>query len=101
MRNGCFNEVARIVREHVARAELANTHQAKLLILFNPLEELFQVKLEELIPGVEAKLGSKIWGLRGSADLLFSNVVFEVKVHLDRELGDAKWKLKKVSLSIA
>jgi len=90
-----FNEVAKIVRDHIARAKLANTHPAKLLVLSNLLEELFQVKLEELIPGVETKLGSKIWGLRGSADLLFLNVVFEVKVDLDRELDDAKRKLKK------
>jgi len=92
---GVFNEVAKIVRDHIARAKLANTHPAKLLVLSNLLKELFQVKLEELIPGIETKLGSKIWGLKGSADLLFSNVVFEVKVDLDRELDDAKWKLKK------
>jgi len=68
-----LNEVAKIVRDHVAKAKLANTHQAKLLVLSNLLEELFQVKLEELIPGIETKLGSKMLGLRGSADLLFSN----------------------------
>jgi len=92
---GVLDEVAKIVRDHVGRARQANTHPAKLLVLSKLLNELFQVKLEELIPGIEAKLGSKVLGLRGRADLLFSNVVFEVKVDLDRELDDAKEKLKK------
>lgn len=48
------------------------------------LEELFNVKLQDLVPGIERKLGSKVLGVRGSADLIFSNVVFEIKVNLKR-----------------
>jgi len=59
------------------------------------LRKIFGVELEELIPGIERKLGSKILGVRGSADLLFANVIFEVKVNLRRELDDAKRKLRK------
>jgi len=70
-------------------------HPAKLLVLSGLLKELFGVRLEELIPGIESKLGSKLWGLRGSADLIFSNVVFEIKVDLQVERDDAEKKLIK------
>ena len=92
---GSLDEVAKIIRDHVAEARQAKSHPVKLFWLSKLLEELFQVKPEELIPGIEAKLESKVWGLRGSADLIFSNVVFEVKVDLDRELDNAKEQLKK------
>jgi SAM-dependent methyltransferase len=84
-----------IVREHVAKARSANTHPAKLLVLSSLLNALFGVRLEELIPGVEAKLGSKLLGVRGSADLIFSNVVFEIKVDLRAEGDDAKRQMIK------
>lgn len=84
-----------VIKDHVARARSANTHPAKLLVLSDLLRELFGVRLEELIPGVESKLGSKLWGLRGSADLIFSNVVFEIKVSLRNELDDAEQQLMK------
>lgn len=79
----------------MARAKLANTHPAKLLALSNFLDQVFQVKIEELLPGIELKIGSKIHGVRGSTDLLFSNVVFELKVDLEKELDDAERKLIK------
>lgn len=81
---GVGSNIAEIIKDHVAKARLANTHPAKLMVLSSLLKELFGVGLEEFITGVEAKLGSKLWGLRGSADLIFSNVVFEVKVDLER-----------------
>jgi methylase of polypeptide subunit release factors len=81
--------------KYVRDAKQANTHPAKLLILSRMLEELFNVKLQDLIPGIERKLGSKVLGVKGSADLLFSNVVFEIKVNLRKEEGDAKNQLKK------
>jgi len=90
-----MSEVAKIIEDHVAKARLARTHPAKLMVLINLLKQLFGVEIEELIPGIEAKIGSKMWGLRGSADLLFSNVVFELKVDLGKELDDAKQKLIK------
>jgi SAM-dependent methyltransferase len=84
-----------IIKDHVAKSRSANTHPAKLLVLSSLLKELFGVGLEELIPGIETKLGSKLWGLRGSADLIFSNVVFEIKVDLKAEAADAEQKLMK------
>ncbi|MEM3986465.1 MAG: N-6 DNA methylase [Candidatus Methanomethylicia archaeon] len=92
---GIVDKVAEILKDHITRARSANSHPAKLIVLSRLLEELFGVRLDELIPGIETRLGSKILGLRGSADLMFSNVVFEVKVDLARELDDAKQKLKK------
>lgn len=88
-------DVVKVIEEHVEEARSANTHTAKLMVLSSLLEKLFGVKLDELIPGVERKLGSKILGLKGSADLVFSNVVFEVKVSLARELDQAKQQLMK------
>lgn len=79
----------------MAKSRSANMHPAKLLVLSSLLQELFGVGLEELIPGIESKLGSKLWGLRGSADLIFSNVVFEIKVDLGNEGDDAKKQLTK------
>jgi methylase of polypeptide subunit release factors len=84
-----------IIRDHVAKSRSANKHPAKLIVLSSLLKELFNVDLEELIPGIETKLGSKLLGLRGSADLVFSNVVFEIKVDLKAEIADAERKLLK------
>jgi methylase of polypeptide subunit release factors len=89
------NEFSLVIKDHVAKSRSANTHPAKLLVLSDLLRELFDVRLEELIPGVETRLGSKLWGLRGSADLIFSNVVFEIKVDLKAENDDAEQKLIK------
>jgi len=83
-----------IIKDHVAKSRSANKHPAKLIVLSSLLKELFNVGLEELIPGIETKLGSKLWGL-GSADLIFSNVVFEIKVDLRAEIADAEQKLLK------
>lgn len=83
------------IGQHITRAKQASTHPAKLLVLSDLLRKLFQVRLEELISGVESKLGIKVLGVRGSADLIFSSVVFEVKVDLKRELDDANAKLIK------
>lgn len=92
---GVVGDITKVIKDHVAKARLANTHPAKLLALSSLLKNLFGVELEELVPGIEARLGSKLYGLRGSAALIFSNVVFEVKVDLKRELDDAMEKLKK------
>ena len=89
------NEFSLVIKDYVAKSRSANKHPAKLLVLSGLLKELFGVGLEELIPGIESKLGSKLWGLRGSADLIFSNVVFEIKVDLKVEHDDAKEKLMK------
>ena len=83
-----------IIERCVSDARRATSHPAKLVVLTNLLKE-FGVELVELLPGIEKKVGSKIYGFRGSEDLLFRSVIFEIKVDLDREIDDAKEKLKK------
>jgi len=84
-----------IIERCIIEAKRANTHPAKLVVLTNLLKELFSIELTELLLGVERKVGSRIYGFRGSGDLLFRSVIFEVKVDLEREIEDAKGKLKK------
>ncbi|MEM3710065.1 MAG: N-6 DNA methylase [Nitrososphaerales archaeon] len=81
--------------KYIEDSKRANTHPAKLLTLSDMLKHVFGVEIQDLIPGIETKLGSKVLGVRGSADLMFSNVVFEIKVDLKREEDDAKEKLIK------
>ncbi|MEM2550438.1 MAG: N-6 DNA methylase, partial [Nitrososphaerota archaeon] len=98
---GVANEIANVIKEYMAKASQARTHPAKLVVLTRLLEDLFNVELEELIPGIESRLGSRLWGLRSKrADLIFSNVVFEIKVDLRRELDDAKQQLIKYLQSL-
>lgn len=86
---------AEAFEDFVAKAREANTHPAKLLVLSEMMKSVFGVQVEDLIPGIETKLGSRILGLRGSADLIFSNVIFELKVDLKREEEDAKTQIWK------
>jgi SAM-dependent methyltransferase len=81
--------------EFINLARQAKTHAAKLVVLSRLLEKVFGVKLEDLLPGIEEKIGSTVLGVRGSVDLLCPYVIFEVKVDLERELDDAKKKLRK------
>jgi len=90
-----FDQLSSVIKEHIAKSRSANTHSAKLLVLTSLLKNLFGVELDEIIPGIETKLGSKLWGIRGSADLIFSNVIFEIKVDMKKELNDAKRQLMK------
>jgi len=80
---------------YIEMAKKVPQHAAKQHVLTRLLEEVFNVKLEELLPGIEKKIGSRILGVRGRVDLLYSNVVFEIKVDLEKELEDAKKELKK------
>jgi len=81
--------------KYISRARQANSHPAKLVVLSEMLREIFGVELEDLLPGIEKKIGSKILGIKGRIDLLYSDIVFEIKVDLDRELEIAKRELKK------
>lgn len=83
------------VKRHVARAEKARTHSAKLLYLSDLMRKLFDVAIEELAPGVEEEVGSRVLGVRGKADLIFSDVIFEIKTDLEREIDDARTQLVK------
>ena len=77
-----------IIDKRVHEARVARTHPAKLMILQRLLKELFGIELIELLPGIEKRLGSKIYGFRGRTDLLFRSVIFEIKTNLGRELDN-------------
>jgi len=79
--------------EYVRLARSARTHEAKVEILVRMLHDVFGAGYEDLLSGIETKVSIK--GIRGSIDLLHSGVVFEVKVDLGRELGDAERELQK------
>ncbi len=73
----------------------AHTHSARLIAISELLKSLFNVEIKDLLSGVETKLGGKALGLGGRADLVFSHVVFEVKVDLKKELENAEQQLMK------
>jgi type I restriction-modification system DNA methylase subunit len=83
----------------VLKSNAASSHPAKLLLLQKLLGKISGVEdeeiIEELIPGIEKALGSQILGLRGKADLIFGDVVIEIKVSLKREREDAEEQLTK------
>jgi len=83
------------LKNFLRNGNLAKTHPAKLLVLGDFLEKVFNVKITELIPGIEKKIGSKVFGVKGSIDLLFSYVIFELKTDFPNEISDAELQLKK------
>jgi len=81
--------------KYIDQARRANTHVAKTTVLIMMLREIFGVELTDLLSGVEKSVKSKLLGISGRTDLLYSDVVFEIKVDLRKELNDAKAQLKK------
>lgn len=94
------NSIENKINEFIANGKAANTHPAKLLIFSQMLNEVFGVKIEDIIPGIEKKLGSKLLGVRGSIDLIFSGVIIELKTDLEKEWADAKIELIKYFQSL-
>ena len=84
-----------LVTEFVSNGRASNSHPAKLLVFSKMLDEIFGVNVEDIIPGIEKKLGSKILGVRGSVDLLFSGIIIELKVDLEKEWNIARNELIK------
>lgn len=80
--------------KYILAAKSANKHPAKATVLNTLLKEVFDVELIDLLPGVEKNVKVKALDLSGSIDLLFKNVVFEIKTDLQRELGDAEYQLE-------
>ena len=83
------------VKEFIARGKAANTHAGKLLVLSKFLEEIFAVNVEDLLPGIEKFLGSRVIGVKGRADLVFAGVVLELKLNLTKEWDDVHRELIK------
>ncbi|MEM0066373.1 MAG: hypothetical protein QXH88_05570 [Sulfolobales archaeon] len=64
--------------KYLNRVHSTSTHTARLMTISELLRCLFNVEIEDPLPGVETKLGDKVSGLREQADLIFSYIVFEV-----------------------
>ncbi len=84
-----------MISEFIQKFKSAKSHVAKQIILIDMIKEIFGIELENLLSGVEKRLESKILGLSGRTDLLFSNVIFEVKMDLTKEQKNAEDQLKK------
>jgi len=84
-----------IFNKYLPKARSAKTHPAKLLVISELFKDVFGIEVEELLPGIEKKVKSKILGVRGSMDLSFTNVVIEIKTNIGRELEEGKKELKK------
>jgi uncharacterized caspase-like protein len=74
------------VENFINNAKQATTHTAKFLAFSKFIGNVYGVKVDELIPGIEKKIGSKILAFRGSIDLLFSYVILEFKTNFARLL---------------
>lgn len=85
----------KVIDEHLRFARKAGSHVSLQILLTDLLENLFNIGLEDILLGLEKGVKSKVKGIRGKTDLLFQNIVFEVKVNLNRELEDGKKQLKK------
>ena len=90
-----IKEYKEYLDKYLNRVRSASTHTARLMTISELLRGLFNVEIEDLLPGVETKLGGKVLGLRGRADLVFYHVVFEIKVDLKKELKNAEQQLMK------
>jgi len=95
-----IEEFQKLLDELLVNGKKATTHPAKLLVLGIFLNKAFNVKITSLLPGIEKKVGSKIFGLQGSIDLLLSYVIFEIKTDFSNEFEDAKVQIKKYFISM-
>jgi hypothetical protein len=84
-----------IIEEHNRFAKRHGSHVLKQILLSDLLKNLFGIELEDIFLGLEKNVKSTVKGFRGKTDLLYQNIIFEVKINLDRELEDGKQQLRK------
>jgi hypothetical protein len=82
------------VQKLLSDGKEATTHPAKLHAFSRFVENVYGTEIR-LIPGIEKRVGSQIFGMRGSIDLLFSHVILEFKTNFDNEIEDGKLQLIK------
>ncbi|MEM5766198.1 MAG: N-6 DNA methylase [Candidatus Aenigmatarchaeota archaeon] len=88
-------ELSQVFEDYKKEIIQINTHTGKFLRISKFLEEVFGVSLTDVAFGAEKYLKSKVYCVRGRTDLLFGNVILEIKVDLNKELEDAKNELEK------
>ena len=76
----------------------ATTHQAKVDVLVEILHKEFRIDRSELIKNIE--VGMNVLHKRGRADLLFGDIIFEIKTNIKKELESAKEQLQRYIQSI-
>lgn len=74
---------------------MRSSHVALQYLVSKLLQDLFGVELEDIVLGLEMDVKSKIKGVRGKTDLLYHNIIFEIKLDFDRELDDARIQVRK------
>ena len=95
------SELRRRFTEYKSKIKSAKTHPAKEIIFFNFLRDIFGIDVEELALKTEKPLKSKVYKVRGRADLIYRGVILEVKVDLKKELEQGLKELKKYTLLLA
>ena len=65
------------------------------ILLSDFLRNLLDISLEDIAFGTEKDVKSTVKGFRGKTDLLYQNVVFEVKMDIEKEKEDGERQLKK------
>lgn len=84
-----------LFEEYKANVGQIEKHVGKFIAISKFLNNVFDVDLIELALGAEKYLKSKVYGVRGEADLIFGRVVFEIKVNLKKEIEDAEREITK------
>ena len=89
---GKLEEIFDVYKRNVKRMK---THTGKLIIISKFLQDTFHVDLVELALGAEKFLKSKVYEVRGRADLIFGRLIVEIKIDLRKELEDAEEELAR------
>jgi hypothetical protein len=89
-----------IIDENVRLSKHASSHVALQYLLNELLRKLFDVTLEDIVIGSESNVSSKVMGVRGKTDLLYHNLIFEVKFDIEKEINDAETQLHKYFQSL-
>lgn len=88
------DEIVDRAKDLLNRGSEAKSHQAKIVALSNLLEEVFEVEIGDILPGIEKKIGSRILGVSGRIDLLYQGLVIEMKTEWEQEYDEAVEKLE-------
>jgi len=84
-----------LFEEYKGNVKKINKHVGKFIAISKFLNNVFDIDLIELALGAEKYLKSKIYEVKGEADLIFGRVVFEIKVNLKKEIQDAEREIEK------
>lgn len=88
------DEILEEANELLERGAQAETHQAKIVALSDFLSTIFDVDLDDIFPGIEQRIGSKILGVSGRIDLFYQGPVLEMKSDFADEYDNAIDKLR-------